>query len=88
LKMSVGILWCLSTEGTCLDHVDKTSLYLKAISALVIDQSSRDMAIGRGWELTECLLSHGYWIWCCQTLTLRKFLLVGRLCVKQFTQFF
>ena len=59
LKLSVGILWCLSAEGTCLDHVDKTSLYLKAISALVIDQSSRDMAIGRGWELTECLLSHG-----------------------------
>ena len=82
LKMSVGILSCLSAEGTCSDHVDKTSLYLKAISALVIVQSSRDMAIGRGWELMECHLSYGYWSWRCQILILRKFLLIGRLCVK------
>jgi hypothetical protein len=48
LKMSIGILLCLTTERTCLDHVDKPRLQLKAFIALVGIQSSRDMAAGRG----------------------------------------
>jgi hypothetical protein len=47
LKVSVGIFRCLTTEGTCLDHVDKSSLQLKAFSALVGVQSSKDMAARR-----------------------------------------
>jgi hypothetical protein len=43
LEMSVGILGCLTIEGTCLDHVDKPSLQLKAFIALVGVQSSRDI---------------------------------------------
>jgi hypothetical protein len=45
--VSVGIFRCLTTEGTCLDHVDKSSLQLKAFSALVGVQSSKDMAARR-----------------------------------------
>jgi hypothetical protein len=47
-KFCVGVLRCLTTEATFLDHVDKSGLQLKAFSALVGVQSSRDMAAGRG----------------------------------------
>ena len=55
LKMSVGILRCISTEWTRLNHVHQSRLELKAIIALVIVQSSRDVAAGRGRVLPESL---------------------------------
>ena len=48
LKVSVGILGCLATKWTHLNHVHQSLLELKAIIALVIVQSSRDVAAGRG----------------------------------------
>ena len=60
LKVSVGILRCLPTEWTRLNHVHQSRLELKAIIALVIVQSSRDVAAGRGRVLLKSL-GHG---WC------------------------
>ena len=48
LEMSVSILGCLTVEQTCLNHVHQPRLELKAIIALVIVQSSRDVATGQG----------------------------------------
>jgi len=60
LKVSVGILRCLSIEWTRLNHVHPSLFELKAIIALVGVQSSRDVAAGRGRVLPESL-GHG---WC------------------------
>ena len=48
LEMSVSILGCLTAEQTCLNHVHQPRLELKAIIALVIVQSSQDVAAGQG----------------------------------------
>ena len=54
LEMGIGILGCLSIERT------QSSFQLKAIIAgLALVQSSRNVAAGRGRELTESLLGHG-----------------------------
>ena len=58
--MGIDILGCLSTERTCLNHVHQSRFELKAIIALVIVQSSRDVAAGRGQLLSKSL-GHG---WC------------------------
>ena len=59
--MGIGILRCLSTERTCLNHIHQSSFQLKAvISGLVLVQSSRNVATGRGRELTKSLLAMGY----------------------------
>ena len=59
LEMGIGILGCLFAEQTCLDHVHKSSLLLKAVIAgLVSIQSSRNVAAGRGGLLMESL-RHG-----------------------------
>ena len=60
LKVSVGILGCLATEWTRLNHVHQSRLELKAIIALVIVQSSRDVAPGWGRVLPKSR-GHG---WC------------------------
>ena len=60
LEMGIDILICLSVEWTSLDHIHQTSLQLKTVIAgLVLVQSSRDVATGRGRELTKRLLGHG-----------------------------
>ena len=60
LEMGIGILGCLSTERTCLDHIHESSLQLKAVIAGLVDvQSSRNVATGQGRKLMESLLSHG-----------------------------
>ena len=48
LELGVSILGCLTAGRTCLNHVHQSSLELKTIIALVIVQSSRDVAAGRG----------------------------------------
>ena len=58
--MGIGILGCLSTEQTCLNRVHQSSFQLKTVIAgLVLVQSSRNVATGRGRELTKSLLGHG-----------------------------
>ena len=47
MKESIVILLCLATECTHLNHVHQSRFELKAIIALVIVQSSRDVTVGR-----------------------------------------
>ena len=58
--MGIGILGCLSTERTSLNHVHQSSLQLKAVIAgLVLVQSRGNVATGQDRELTKRLLGHG-----------------------------
>ena len=60
LEVSIGIFGCHSIEWTRLNHVHQSRFVIKAIIALVIVQSSRNVATGRGRVLPENL-GHG---WC------------------------
>ena len=48
LEVIVGILRYLTAEGASLNHFHQPSLQLKAIRALVLLQSNRDVAAGWG----------------------------------------
>ena len=55
LEVSFGILECLFTIWTHLNHVHQSRFELKIIIALVGVQSSRDVAAGRGRVLMKSL---------------------------------